>query len=103
MNDYEAERQSRVAALESELADTIRTTDDYVQNRERSLARVQARALAAADRPAEFRMEGHHFLGVIEGLDGNVKQAKAHFEESRRIAVDLEDYDPAAQTQEMVR
>lgn len=103
MSHYETEHRARVAALESILTDKIRTIDYLVQNRRLSPARARARELTAADRPAEFQMEGYQLLGIIEGLDGNVKQAGASFEESRRIAVELEDYAHAAQTQEMLR
>lgn len=103
MSEYEAHHLTGVAELEAELLDGIQDIHALFERGSLSSARDHALTLMNHGWPDEFRMEGHHLCGIIDARDGKHQDALAHFEESRRIAINLEDYTHAAQVQKMVR
>jgi hypothetical protein len=105
MNDFDGEHQRGVAELEAQLADktgAIQGICEWGGESFLELARRQARELTAHDRPPEFRLEGFLRRGIIDAFDGRTGNALRYFEEARRLAIDLEDYDRAAQAVKLV-
>lgn len=101
-SEYERRHRAKVEELESELTGERLAIIDLTQMGCLEAARQRARALTAPDRPAEFRMTGYLYCGLVEGELGDPEKALVCLEESRRIAVNLEDYTHAAHTQQMV-
>ena len=105
MNDFDSEHQRGVAELEARLADktgAIQGICEWGGESFLELARRQARELTARDRPPEFRLEGFLRRGIIDAFDDRTGVALGHLEEARRLAIDLEDYDRAAQAVRLV-
>ncbi len=105
MNDFDTEHRRRVAELETVLTDktaAIQGICEWGGESFLELARRQARELTAHDQPPDFQVEGLLRWGIIDAFDGRRENAVKHFEECRRLAIDLEDYGRAAQAVKLV-